>query len=371
MSSGSPSGAGRAPTGVSDTSGPRLSVLLSFPRLEATTNPYNKQLVTCLTPYVDTELFSWRRALGGSYDVLHVHWPERLLRGRNRFTALARLLLFLALMISTGLRRQAIVRTLHNVEPHERPSAGERLATTVLARRTAVAIRLNPHTPMPPATPTRTVLHGHYRDWVPGLASERPQPVPGRILFFGIIRSFKGLDALVDAFRGLTDPTVTLHIAGRVVDHDSATLVTAAVAADRRITARTEFVPDSELVAEIAASQLVVLPYRAMHNSGAALLALSIGRAVLVPDNEVTRSLADEVGADWVLRFEAPVDSAALERALTTTAASTGGSPDLSGREWADAALEHAAAYRDAADSVRAGSARLRRRAGSPAPRAQ
>src|SRR3712207_8608213 len=39
----------------------------------------------------------------------------------------------------------------------------------------------------------------------------------------------------------------------------------------------------------------------------AALLALSLGRAVLVPDNDVTRDLAAEVGERWVRRFSAPL----------------------------------------------------------------
>ncbi|MBM4515638.1 hypothetical protein GS432_01345 [Rhodococcus hoagii] len=56
-----------------------------------------------------------------------------------------------------------------------------------------------------------------------------------------------------------------------------------------RVSSALGFAPDADLVREISMSEMVVLPYRFMHNSGAVLLALSLDRPVLVPDNEVNR----------------------------------------------------------------------------------
>ncbi len=74
------------------------------------------------------------------------------------------------------------------------------------------------------------------------------------------------------------------------------------------------FAPDADLVREISMSEMVVLPYRFMHNSGAVLLALSLDRPVLVPDNEVNRLLEIEVGSDWVH------DTTEIWRCLTSSA---------------------------------------------------
>jgi beta-1,4-mannosyltransferase len=57
---------------------------------------------------------------------------------------------------------------------------------------------------------------------------------------------------------------------------------------------------DDELVEAVGEAQVVVLPYRQMHNSGALLLALSLDRRVLVPSGPVTDELAARVGEHWV-----------------------------------------------------------------------
>ncbi len=80
-------------------------------------------------------------------------------------------------------------------------------------------------------------------------------------------------------------------------------------APDARIAHHLEHVPDDDLAAEVAHAQLVVLPYREMHNSGAVLLALSLDRPVLVPRNEVTDALAAEVGPWWVQRYDGELDA--------------------------------------------------------------
>ena len=55
---------------------------------------------------------------------------------------------------------------------------------------------------------------------------------------------------------------------------------------------------------EVSESELVVLPYHQMHNSGSVLAALSLDRSVLVPDSEFNRSLAEEVGPGWVVTYD-------------------------------------------------------------------
>ena len=96
----------------------------------------------------------------------------------------------------------------------------------------------------------------------------------------------------------------------------------------------------------VTSSRLVCLAYDQMHNSAAALAALSLDRAVLVPANDVTRSLADEVGEDWVRLLEGPLTAQALQEALS--AAPTTGHPDLQQRSWAEVGEQHAAVYRAA-----------------------
>ena len=77
-----------------------------------------------------------------------------------------------------------------------------------------------------------------------------------------------------------------------------------------------EYVTDDVLVREVTASELVVLPFANMTNSGSLLLALSLDRPVLVPSQPMTEQLAAEVGPGWVLTYAGPLEPAVLLDAL-------------------------------------------------------
>jgi hypothetical protein len=98
----------------------------------------------------------------------------------------------------------------------------------------------------------------------------------------------------------------------------------------------------------VNAAELVVLPYRFMHNSGTVLAALSLDRPVVVPDTPVNTDLAAEVGPGWIYTFTGDVTGEALVAALSAAREPRAASPDLSAREWDDAGQAHLAVYRAA-----------------------
>jgi beta-1,4-mannosyltransferase len=247
-------------------------------------------------------------------------------------------------------RRIAVVRTLHNPQPHEQPQPLDRALLRGLDRATTRWIRLNPFTAQSDPARTSTILHGHYRDWF------GPADAPaarGRLLCFGLLRPYKGVECLLEAFAELRDPSATLHVVGSPTTPDLRAAVLAAASADTRVTARLEYVDDATLHDEIAAAELIVLPYRELHNSGAALLALSLDRPVLLPASEMASALAEEVGPGWVHVYPGELTGAALATALARSRdAVRAGRPDLSRREWADAGIRHRGVYLAAVDDV-------------------
>ncbi len=58
----------------------------------------------------------------------------------------------------------------------------------------------------------------------------------------------------------------------------------------------------------LRAADVVVLPYRAIQNSGSAVLALSADRPVVVPALGAMRELQASVGADWVRCYPGDFD---------------------------------------------------------------
>jgi beta-1,4-mannosyltransferase len=324
----------------------------SFVAIRDTTNPYQTQLVRGLATHVDVRMFSWRRALLGEFDVLHVHWPEVLIRDRNLVRTSARLALFLLVLIRLRLGHRALVRTLHNVAPHEPGTRVEGWLLRLCDRWTTLWIALNQFTVAPTDAPCAVIAHGHYRDWF----SNHPIPntEPGHLVYFGRIRRYKGVEELVAAFRSLDDPALTLRIVGSPDDEQVAAVVEKAVLADDRITADLRHVSDADAASEIGRAALIVLPYRQLHNSGAALLALSFARPVLVPQNEITDALALEVGPQWVLRYGGAIDAAKLGGASVSVRANLPrGAPDLDRRDWAEIGRAHAEAFQRAANLAR------------------
>jgi beta-1,4-mannosyltransferase len=323
--------------------GPPLRVLHSLAPPDGTTK-YVNQMVEGAPDDVYVRCFSWRYALRGEYDVLHLHWPELLLRAPTRRERFAKRQAMRMLLGRLRRKHIPLVRTVHNVEPHETGSAAERRLLHEIDRQTDLFIRLNPTTPVEPAAKAVTIPHGHYRDRFSGYPRSAMQQ--GRLLYFGIIRPYKGVERLIEVYRAVPRPDVDLRIVGKPSPQLRAE-VEAAVSSHPQITARLSFVDDDVLVAEITAAELVVLPYSEMHNSGVALVALSLERPVLVPRSPAGTALAEEVGPGWVIQYDGEFDDAALQLGLRMVRSAVDRqAPRLAGREWQTIGREHRAAYR-------------------------
>lgn len=328
-----------------------VRVLQSFPEPRPTTNPYLVLLRESIdaTDEATVLTFSWRRALTAGYDVFHVHWPEILVSGHSPLKKAVRQVLFLLLLLRLRLTRTPLVRTLHNLELPEGISRRERALLRLGERATTLWVLINEQTPAPRDRPSVRVLHGHYRPWFARFAAPLPS-TSERVAFVGLVRRYKGVDSLVRAFRDTVDraPLGSLVVAGRPSSAELAAGLQSSADADPRIRLDLQFLSEDQLIAHMSQAELVALPYREMHNSGSVLAALSLDRPVLVPDNDVNRRLADEVGPGWVHTYTGDLTADQLLHAMERARHRPAGRPDLSRREWAPAGQAHVAAYRTA-----------------------
>lgn len=112
-----------------------------------------------------------------------------------------------------------------------------------------------------------------------GIDPPRVLPFPGapRLLMFGRIQPYKGVDVLLDAMAELWKlrPEVELTIAGQgpLPDH--------ALLADPRVDVRNGHVREDDVEALFAAATCVVLPYREASQSGVGSLAKAYGRPIV------------------------------------------------------------------------------------------
>lgn len=103
-------------------------------------------------------------------------------------------------------------------------------------------------------------------------------------LFFGLIRTYKGVDLLVEAFASL-DPSLNtkLIIAGdgdADLVEDLRQLISARKLGSRVLVEHRR-IPDAELSSLLRMADVVVFPYRHISQSGALLLAMTYGKAII------------------------------------------------------------------------------------------
>ncbi|MFD4422579.1 glycosyltransferase family 4 protein [Agromyces sp. NPDC058484] len=298
-------------------------------------NPYNARLyVTMAADGCRVHDLSYVRLFTSRVDVVHLHWPElTFLTGRS-WRMLARMLLFRAgLRIARWRNGTKLVWTVHNVASHERRATPalramhRRLLTEevdgLLALTEGGLAAARAAYPELADVPGAVTPHGHYRDDYDFSASrdaareERGIRTDATLVVsVGMIRTYKNIPDLVRTVARADDPSLVLAVAGKPAGDALAAEIRSAAAGDPRVVLDLGFQSDTAMSAWLRAADLVVLPYRAIQNSGSAILALSADRPVVVPRLGAMSELQAIVGDDWVRCYDGEFDADELERSI-------------------------------------------------------
>lgn len=270
-------------------------------------------------------------------DVVHLQWlprPEYDVRWVRRLA-----------------QRRATVLTAHDVLPRrERALAAWREALSLV---------------------DRVVVHSHRAvgqlqelGVEPGRIARIPHPVfeppavlgpphGSTLLFFGLLRAYKGLDVLVRALPRIARelPDVRLVVAGDPVDPvEPQQQLAAELGVADRIEWRLGFLPEDEVTELMASAAVVVLPYRQLDSSGVLATAIGYRRPAVVSDVGSLGETVREFGAGRVVP---PGDEAALAEACADLLADEaalgrayqGAVAAASALTWDAAAREHERVY--------------------------
>ena len=105
------------------------------------------------------------------------------------------------------------------------------------------------------------------------------------MLFFGLVRAYKGLDLLIDAMGKVKDqlPNLYLLVAGEFYEDEAAyrKQIEQNGLADRVIV-RNEFIADAELPKYFGAADLIAQPYKSATQSGVTQVAFHFEKPMLV-----------------------------------------------------------------------------------------
>jgi glycosyltransferase involved in cell wall biosynthesis len=228
------------------------------------------------------------------------------------------------LAIMAGLRRPARTAVIcHNVLPHERRPGDVPLTRALLSRADTVithsaaqaaqardlapaatvrTARIPPHlpatrprtqateragfpapAPTPPPGPAQPPAHtSQPAPAEPPTPTRLPTPpTPTRLLFFGIVRPYKGLDVLLRAL-AQAPAEVTLTVAGEFwADTTEMDNLIGELGLADRVALRPGYVPADEIPALFGAADALVMPYREATASQNALLAFAHGVPVI------------------------------------------------------------------------------------------
>ena len=130
-------------------------------------------------------------------------------------------------------------------------------------------------------------LYDHFGAPMPQAEARRQLGLPADarvLLFFGLIRDYKGLDLLIEAF-GKLDERYHLVIAGEPYgDFGQYRQQVEASPLKANIHAQTRFIADSEVPCFFGAADAVVLPYKSATQSGITAIAYHFGVPVVATD---------------------------------------------------------------------------------------
>jgi len=270
----------------------------------------------------------------GIPDILHLHWTYPCVVRDNPIRGTIAVFRFIAELIIIRLFGIKLVWTVHNLFDHERGVPLERLLNQSLVYlsdqlithcdfgRKAVMSAYG----LPERLRHKIVVipHGHlinsYENQVGRkesrvrLGLSREQLV---FLFFGQIRPYKGISNLIDTFRKLQDPQARLLIVGNSKMQELRNELIGRSQTDSRVRLVLKRVQASEVQVYMNASDVVVLPYQDMLTSGAALLAMSFKKPVIMP----RLGCVPELFTNHDLLFDPDDDNGlvkAMQRAMTT-----------------------------------------------------
>lgn len=318
-----------------------------FPQGSDDNNPYQRELANGLrNSGISVKGLSYRKLFLRDvlrYEkpiVLHLHWLHSFLVRTTVAKSLVSSMLFIAQLIILKLSGVKIIWTVHNLKNHDNQHLRlERFFTTVVAKLCnsiivhgeSVKNDVSEGLGLKNTSKLHTVPHGNYIGCYPNERSRESARTQldltsaPTFLFLGLIRPYKGVLELIDAFSSVNQPPAAyqsekylledypsnvsvkprtaikpkLLIVGRIWSEDIEFKhqVLSKVDTTTDVTLISEFIPDEELQLYFNACDAVIFPYKDILTSGAVMLAMSFGKACVAPRLGCIQDTLDDEGS--------------------------------------------------------------------------
>ncbi len=229
------------------------------------------------------------------------------------------------------LSRTRVAGLVHNLVPHEhRP--GDRLFAKYFCAGADSFITLSESVEQDihrfaPGKPLTRCPHPVYDNFGESVTKDEAcaclgiDPKRKILLSFGLIRDYKGLDWLLEAFASIKDRSnVALVVAGEFYsDPQKYHSLAESLGIDDEVVWRTDFVPDSQVKYYFCAADLVVQPYKSATQSGITQIAYHFEKPMLVTEVGGLSEIVPDGKAGYTVSPSAEGVARGIERFLAET----------------------------------------------------
>ena len=261
-------------------------------------------------------------------DVYHLHWDE-FHAGDGSAGKPAWMAPVAAFQAAGG----RLVWTVHNAQAHDDMTTEKQAAFEAGRRflcRSADLIHVHSRAASTliqaryGADPERIMIlpHPSYAGWYCSGSYVPAQTGPARYVAFGMFRANKGLDLILEGFRGLDRGVdiAGLHIAGRGAEAAGVDPVPG-----RLVEVSPGFVPDDAVAPMFRRADFAVFGFSRILTSGSLMLALTFGSVPIAPDLPPVREALPDALHGFLFAPASPADlTRVLEKASCMSAAERG-----------------------------------------------
>jgi glycosyltransferase involved in cell wall biosynthesis len=240
-------------------------------------------------------------------DVVYFDWIQSFVLGKTLLVTLLKCACFaLEITYLTRVRRLTLVHTLHNIQNHSRRwVAVERTVYRWFLRRChrvrvysettrRKIIRFYGVDPRKISVVQDVPYHHYYPNTTSRAAGRAALSIPGGafvFLFLGMVKPYKGIEDLIDAFVALPLARKYLVIAGASDQETYGKALGTRLAGRPDVRYHNFFVEPGRVQDYFAAADVAVFPFRRVEHSGSVDLALTFGKAVITLNTPFMRSL--------------------------------------------------------------------------------
>ena len=141
---------------------------------------------------------------------------------------------------------------------------------------------------------------GYYKNTISKKEAREKLGLPSEeqvFLILGAIKPYKGIEEAIEAFKQIGPQNQKLVIAGKPQNEEIRSTIESLIDNDENILFFPKFIDDDEIQGFMNAADVCVFPFRKILTSGSVILAMSFGKAVIVPKQGCLVDLVDENGA--------------------------------------------------------------------------